>query len=127
MIKSKYIADIVHLLIDADDVELKIRQQAELISDTDYNYTGYGLFVTFTSPESIKNYRIEKDDLLLLGVKINSEESNIDAEAILFFKAGIIDYLEIWCNTDNYPKHDLSNYTLTQAWNDSPGKQLSAE
>lgn len=127
MIKSKYISDIINLLIGSDDVDLKIRQQINFISDTDYRYTGSGLFVNFSVSEDINTYRIETNDLLLSGVKIASKELDIEGEANLFFKSGIIDYLEIWCYSGFYPQNDLPTYTLTQFWIGSTGKQLSTE
>lgn len=127
MIKSKFISDIIDLLLDGDAMDIAARPQIQYLTDEEYEYTGRGLFVSFSYSEEIAKYKIGKHDLILNGVKITTSEFPIEAEATLFFKDGIIDFLEIWCYLGDYPNRDLTRYTLTQIWDNSPGKQMSTE
>lgn len=127
MIKSKFISHIVDLLLDGDAEGTATRPQMQFLTDEGYVYTGSGLFVSFLHSEEIIQYKSNKEDLVLNGVKITSTEFSIEAEASLFFKNGIIDYLEIWCYQGDYPHQDLTTYTLTQIWDNSPGRQVTIE
>lgn len=64
---------------------------------------------------------------MLDGVKIETSEFPIEAEATLFFTDGIIDYLEIWCYLGDYPSKELTVYTLSQKWKNSPNKTVSTQ
>ena len=127
MIKSKFISDILDLLLDEDNEGIALRPQIEFLTDSKYNYTGGGLFVTFSHSDGIEKHKYSKSNLILLGVKITTSEYPFEADGSVFLKNGFIDYLEIWCYKGDYPKKDLAKYTLTQAWNNSPGKQISTE
>ncbi len=111
-------------LLLSGDAGLAARPQIQFLTDAEYEYTGgSGLFVSFSHSEEIVRYKSNEDDLILDWLKITTTEFPIEAEAILFFKNGIIDYLEIWCYQGDYPTHDLKEYTLTQLWNNSPGTE----
>ena len=127
MIKSKYVTDIIDLLLDVDGEGMQARKQLEYVIDDDYEYTGGGLFVRFKYLDGIKNFKVGKDDLILNGVKIETTEFPIEANATLFFKHGILDYVEIWCYSGDYPKQELTKYTLTQIWENSPKKIITTE
>ena len=128
MIKSKYINDILDLLLDGDDEGISTKKQLEYLSEEKIDYTGSGVFVKFSHTENAKGFKSEKLDLVLNGVTFITSEYPIEGEAILFFTEGIIDYLEIWChNGEDYPQKDLVKYTLTQTWINSPGKTISTE
>lgn len=127
MIKSKYITDILELLLDGDEEGFLAKKQLSFITDYNYDYTDSGLFVGFKYSDEIYKFKIFKDDLVLNGVKIKSTEYLIEADATLFFKKGIIDYLEIWCYAGEHPKQDLSKYTLTQVWENSPNRTKTTE
>ena len=127
MLKSKYISDILVLLLDEDNEGLLARQQLPFIAEGNFDYTGGGLFVYFSHSEGIANYKLNKQDLILNGVKIQTTEDSIEAEATLFFKDGLIDYLEIWCYLGDYPNQDLTKYTLPQVWKNSTNKTISTE
>ena len=43
MIKSKFISDILDLILDGD-----VRNQKDYLTEKDYEYTGVGLFVNFS-------------------------------------------------------------------------------
>jgi len=128
MIKSKYINDILDLLLDGDDEGISTKKQLEYISEEKFDYTGSGLFVKFSHTEKAKDFKTDKLDLVLNGVTILTSEYAIECDAILFFSEGIIDYLEIWCyNGEDYPKKDLVKYTLTQTLINSPEKTIRTE
>lgn len=124
MIKSKYINDILDLLLDSDKDGLFARQQIPFLTDRDFDYTGSGLFVYFEHCIGIEKFRTEKPNLVLDGLKIKSDTNNIEASVTLFFKDGLIDNLEIWCYDGDYPKNELTNYTLTQTWINSENKTI---
>lgn len=127
MIKSKFISDILDLLLDGDADGIAARPQIQFLTDDEYEYTGGGLFVNFSSDQEIVQHKVGKDNLILNGVKITTTEFPIEADATVFFKDGIVNYLEIWCYLGDYPNKDLAKYNLVQAWRYSPGKQISTE
>jgi hypothetical protein len=121
MLKSKFIKDILTLLLDGDKEGIKIKRQLEFITETEFKYTGMGVFVIFKQENGIENYKSTNNKLLLNGVTINSPELKIGANSNLFIKDGFIDYLEIWSNDGEYPHHDLKEYELKQDWKGSSG------
>jgi len=127
MIKSKFILEILDLLLDGDNDGLMIRRQLDCLTDENYNYTGSGLFVAFSHNDNISAKRIQKDNLVLNGVLIKSTELEIGADATVFITNGIIDYIEIWSQSGDYPKRELTDYVLTQVWEDSPKRQITKD
>lgn len=127
MIKSNYILDILNLLLDNNKDGLVARQQFPFLTDVNFVYTDSGLFISFKHRSGSEVYKTNNESLVLDGVKIQSEKPQIEAHAILFFKGGLIDYLEIWCYQGDYPKSDLTKYTLTQIWHNSPYKIITTE
>lgn len=127
MVKSRYISAILELLLDGDNEGISARPQLPFITEDNFDYTGGGLFVRFTHSDEIAIYKVSNQDLILNGVKIQTTEYPIEADATLFFANGVIDYLEIWCYQGDYPNQDLTKYTLTQIWNNSPNKIITAE
>lgn len=124
MVKSKYISDILELLIDGDLDGITAREQLPYITEDNFEYTGGGLFVGFSKNEGIEKHKVSIPTLILNGVKIETSEFPIEADATLFFKDGLIDYLEIWCYLGDYPSQDLTKYTLTQIWEGSPNRKI---
>ena len=118
MIQSKYILDILNLLIGSDIEGILLRNQLSFLCDESYTYTGLGLFVRFSYPDAIEKYKLTSEITVLDGVEIESSELNISAYAILFLKEGIVDYLEIASNDGVYPNKELTNYVLRQTWID---------
>jgi hypothetical protein len=127
MLKSKYISDILDLLLDGDSEGLSARNQLPFISEEVFEYTGGGLLLSFTHTDGINKYKVSKSDLVLDGVKIQTTEFSIESEARLFFKDGLINFLDIWCYYGDYPNRDMTKYTLTQNWGNSPNKVISTE
>lgn len=117
----------MNLLLDGEKELLIARQQIPFLTEERFDYTGSGLFVRFSHSTEIEQFRIEHQNLMLDGVKIETSEFPIEAEATLFFTDGIIDYLEIWCYLGNYPSKELTVYTLSQKWKNSPNKTVSTE
>jgi hypothetical protein len=115
MLQSKFISDILELLLDADDAQ-SLPSQSPYLTESEFEYTGNGVFVSFSYAEGIDQYRLETDKLILDGVLIESNEISDGASATLFIKKGLINYLEIWNHAGDYPKKDLSSYHLTQNW-----------
>ena len=127
MIKSQYITNIVKLLLDFDEESRLTSQQIKYLTVDKLEYTGSGLFASFKHSKSCLDYKCPIDNLVLTGLKITSAAYSIEADANLFFKNGIVDYLEIWCYSGEYPSDDLAKYKLTQNWENSPGYQISTE
>jgi len=126
MVKSKYISDILELILDGDENALCARKQIQFITDEEFIYTGSGLFVYFSHSDEIYKYKLANDFMFLGNVRIKSTEYNLEADATLYSKNGLIDNLEIWCYSgDVYPKRDLTKYTLTQFWKNSPNKIIT--
>ncbi|WP_321281154.1 hypothetical protein [Marinifilum fragile] len=90
----------------------------------DFNYTGVGLFVSFKHLDGIEKYKLDESDLMLNGVLIKSTQLKIGAEASLFFKNGLIDYMEIWSFDGEYPEKELDNYKLKQTWQGSAQRTI---
>ena len=127
MIASQFILNILDLLLDGDKEGKALRPQIDYLSDTEYEYTGVGLFVTFQPSEGIEQYRYEEDKIILDGVTITSPELRIGAMATIFVNKGIIDYLEIWSYDGEYPKRELSNYILKQEGTFGAGREISTK
>ena len=127
MINSKFITDILKLLLDGDKEGLMSKSQLDYLTELDYDYTDSGFYLSFKHQNGIKNHRTDKMDLVLNGVKIESNQLTSEADVTLFFKNGLIDYLEIWSNDNNYPRYELTNYKLTQNWKDSSKKKIITE
>lgn len=119
MIKSRFLRDILTLLLDGDKEGLKVKGQLDFITEIEYDYTGVGVFISFNHKEGIEKFKATKTDLILNGVKIESPELKIGADSTLFFKNGLIDYLELWSFDGEYPNTELTEYELTQEWNGS--------
>lgn len=126
MLKSKFIGDILKLLLDGDDLGIKTKPQIDFITESDYEYTGAGVFVSFEHLKGIENFRYE-EDVYLNGVEIHSNEIEQGAECILFFKNGLIDFLEIWSYSGEYPNVELKTYELKQVWEGSNKKIIRNE
>lgn len=127
MIKSPYIADVLDLLLDSAADDAGCRSQIALLSDTIYGYTSGGAFVTFSHNDDISAYKSTHENCLLNGVKITSPNADFEAEATLYFRDGIIHNLEISCAGGNYPRRDLTEYTLTYVGDGAAARQIVKE
>jgi len=123
MLLSKFISDIFNLLQDQSENEL-IEKQIQCLSNIEYDYTSMGLFVRFSYSEEVFNYRLKNENTILGEIFIKSNELNDHALGHFFLKEGIIDYLEIWSVSGNYPNKELDNYIITQDWVGSLQRQI---
>jgi len=112
MIRSKYITEILNLLLELDCDGRSLKPQLKFLSDDKYEYTGSGLIVRFTYDNEGKTHRIESENLVLDGVAIRSTELEDGAAAMLFISDGQIEYLEIHSRNGKYPNIELTNYAL---------------
>lgn len=125
MISSKFILNILDLLLDGDPAGKALRRQVDYLTDTEYDYTGVGLFVTFQTSDGIENCKYDEDKVILDGVVLTSTELGIGASATVFVRNGVIATLEIWSYDGEYPKKELSNYTLKQEGTFATGRKIS--
>lgn len=93
MLKSKFISDILTLLLDGDENGILAAKQIPFLEESDYEYTGSGVFIGFSSTPDINNLKVStKEKLIIDGVKIESPDLEDEANCILFFEDGIIDF-----------------------------------
>jgi hypothetical protein len=126
MIKSKFISDILDLILDGDDIG-DVRNQKDYLTEKDYEYTGVGLFVNFSYVDGIDKFKAKNENLIIDGLVIKSKELKIGASVTMFFIDGLVNYINIWSYDGIFPKNELETYTLTQEWIGSPGRQLIVE
>ena len=124
MIKSPFILNILDLLLDGDELGLELRNQIPYLTDAEYEYTGVGLFVTFSCDEQIHDFEISHATQSFDGVEIKSPELAVGAYTRVSARNGILDYLEIWSYDGNYPRKELSSYTLIQTWRNSQNRKI---
>lgn len=123
-IKSEFVRNILTLLFDEvgeDDGNMK---NLNYLIDSKYEYTGQGVFVSFSYEMGVENYQL-KSNGIYNGVVIESTDFEGEAEAIAFTKDRMVNYLEIWSYNGSYPKKELSSYVITQRCEGSPGRSLS--
>jgi hypothetical protein len=125
MISSKYILDILDLLLDGDANGKALRPQIDYLTGAEYDYTGVGLFVKFFTSKGIENLKFTEDRLILDGVTITSTELGSGASATIFINNGFIDYLELWSYDGEYPRKELGSYTLKQEGTFGTGREIS--
>ncbi|REG97959.1 hypothetical protein [Flavobacterium aquicola] len=125
MISSKFIIDILDLILDDEKEAKLLRNQIGFLTVTEIEHTGIGLFINFENELKKECFKVDKN-LTFDGVEIKNEELNILADAILHVKDGIIYQLEIFNkNGSDYPKDEIETYTLTQNWNGSKNRTIS--
>ena len=125
MIQSRFIADILDLLLDGDEDGVALRSQIPFLTDSDYEYTGAGLFVGFSHSEPISQFKLTSNTTVTHGVEIKSSELELGADTTLFISEGLVSSLEILAYDGNYPEKELTDYVLIQIWNGSPQRQIS--
>ncbi|KAA9333037.1 hypothetical protein F0P96_08615 [Hymenobacter busanensis] len=126
MLKSKFVSDILTLLLDADDAVDALQHQLAFLEEDDLEYTTRGVIIAFKQLPGIEAYRCAADGYYP-GVTIKSTELEVGADATLVVDNGLIDYLEIWAFGGVYPSHELKQYELEQVWQNSPGRKVSSE
>ncbi|HEY4651630.1 MAG TPA: hypothetical protein VIG72_09455 [Pontibacter sp.] len=124
MVKSQFIKDILTLLLDGDKEGLVAKHQIDFLTESKFDYTGVGVFITFKRENGIEEFKVTKSDLILNGVTIKSPSLKVGADTTLFFKNGLIDYLEIWSFDGEYPEMEINEYELKQEWEGSPRREI---
>ena len=125
MIKSQFIKNILALLIEGTKEEELLRKQIDLLTDSEYEYTGAGLFVSFSHDDAISQFKSEIGRVLEgAEVRIQSSQLEMDAGTVLFFDGGVIDCLEVFTYDGKYPNSELKDYHLSQAWLPDGGKKI---
>lgn len=119
MISSKFIVDILDLMLDDETLDESLCKQIAFLTDIETVYTEVGIFINFKNEIEEEFLKIGMN-LTLDGVEIQNDEQNILADAILQVKDGIICQLEIFNkNGFDFPKEEIENYVLTQNWKES--------
>lgn len=127
MITSKFINHILDLLLDGDELGKAVRLQIKFLSEKEYNYTGVGVFVSFSHSPGIEAFRLTTAKATINGVQIESESLGVGAEAMVIIEDGLIDYVEIWSYDGVYPTEELKSYTMRQTWTGSPERVVTEE
>lgn len=121
MIESKLIADILHLNIEGQKFEDLLFNQVDHLTIKEKEHTGSGLFIYFEYNKEIEKYRLSDTQLNELFGKHNprienfeliNPELNILADATVHLADGLIDCVEIWNKSGNYPKVEIVTYEL---------------
>lgn len=135
MIKSQYILDIFDLAFDDHSDCNLLRNQIQFLSVREIEHTGIGAFIYFSFHDQILQFKLDTSDStkfdiegnptdIINGIEIVNPDLLILADATVYLKNGIIDYLEIWnkCG-ENYVKADPEHYQLNQIWLDRKRKR----
>jgi hypothetical protein len=126
MVVSRFLTDILELILDSDKEGDLLRSQIPFLTEkSDVEYTGVGAIYEFNHQEGIEAVRLGSKNFPLDGLEIHSQKLDVSAEAIVHVKNGYISTLEIWSKSGKYPNSELKTYTLIQVWIGSPGRQIS--
>lgn len=124
MVSSKLILDIFELAFDGLNEKELIQKQIVFLTEGETKYTGAGLFASFIKNEEIYKYKTDFENVFFNGLEIINNSEGILADAIVHFKNGIIDYVEIWNkNGNDYPMKELNSYVISQVWIDESCKR----
>ncbi|ATL48683.1 hypothetical protein COR50_16780 [Chitinophaga caeni] len=110
MLESKFIKEIVSLLMEESSECTQLQQQMPYLDVASTEYTGVGLFVYFEHGDEAAHFPVETE--IIDGVTILSDDLPNGASATLFLADGVIEMLEIIANEGAYPEKDLSQYSL---------------
>ncbi len=121
MIKSKLISEIIEKTVAGEKFEDFLIEQMKYLSETDEEYTGVGLYVSFKHDNEIEKFRLSEQQLHeLFGeyshrldkFELINFEMRVLADATVHFSNGLIDCVEIWNKLGEYPNEELVTYTL---------------
>jgi hypothetical protein len=123
MIQSQFIRDIFQLSIHEDAYGDKFRHQVACLTESEYEYTGSGVFIFFKQDPEIAKWTISEDEVmdilehaeesqLFCIMEIENKKDRIEAEPIIRMKEGLIDSIEIWNRRGDYPRRELEFYEM---------------
>lgn len=121
---SRFYLDLLDLLLDGDAEGIFFRHHMHLLRVSSHIYTGVSVWVTLSYTENISVPRYHKDVGVLDGVTIYSASVPLSASASLHYKNGLIECIEILGHGSEYPKKQLTSYTLVQDWVGSPHRRI---
>ncbi|MEJ1240494.1 hypothetical protein WBG78_20290 [Chryseolinea sp. T2] len=100
------------------------KYKIEYLTEESFEYTGVGVFVSFKHSIGIEQHKLAIDNVLINGLEIESTSLEVGAEASVSVNKGLIDYLEIWSYSGEYPTQELADYTLRQSWTNGQGREI---
>jgi hypothetical protein len=121
MIKSELISNILELTVEGEKFESLLFEQIERLTEKESEHTRIGLYVYLKSESGIEKHRLSESQLEQMFGEHNHEltkfelinkNENILADLTVHFSNGIIDCVEIWNKTGDYPKEELLTYEL---------------
>ena len=125
MISSKFIYDILNLMLDDETLDESLSRQITFLTDIETVYTDVGVFINFKNEIEEEFLKIGMN-LTFDGVEIQKDELNILADAIIQVKDGIICQLEIFNkNGLSFPKEEIKSFVLNQNWKDSKKRTIT--
>lgn len=127
MIASPFIYDMLDLLLDGDEQGFVARNQLPFLTEAEIEIIADGFVVYFTNETPEDAIAITDRELGLDGLLIQNDTIGIYAEAAIYLEDGKVDCLEVWAVSGEIPMPDLKSYTLTQVWEDSPGRTLTTD
>lgn len=123
MIESKLTLDIITSTLKGEKYEDQITKQLEHLEEVEYEHTGSGLLIFIEYRKAAKEFWLTDAQLVevfgesepvLSKFELINEDLNIQAETSVHFKNGLIERVEIWNNSDDYPEDDLETWTLRE-------------
>jgi hypothetical protein len=98
------------LLLDGELAQLNVlRRQLEVASVADRDFSGVGFFTHFQVPPEVP--RTEPLNFVLGDVSFQLFDSENGGEALLFVKGGVLDVLEAYNWTDEWPTSPILRET----------------
>lgn len=123
MIESKLTLDIITETLKGGKFEEQITRQLEHLEEVEYEHTGSGLLIFIEYRKAAKEFWLTDAQLHelfgesepeLSNIELFNEELNIHAETIVHFTNGMIDRVEIWNQSGDYPEDDLKTWRLAK-------------
>ena len=95
------VLDFIVSILEGNSDEVK--QQLQLIKSIKREYTGVGFFTTFTLSEAAKDFQTTPLRLIISNVQGEVEGLKRGAGFILFFNEGLIETLEGFTYSEDWP------------------------
>ena len=123
MIESKLTLDIITETLKGEKYEEQITKQLEHLEEVEYEHMDSGLLIFIEYRKAAKEFWLTDAQLYetfgeaehaLSKIELINTDQNIHAETSVHFKNGLIERVEIWNKTGNYPEDDLKTWELKQ-------------